>query len=887
MPRTSSSRAAAPKAASTLTPMLRHYLEVKEEYVDAILLYRMGDFYELFFEDAVRAAPLLDVTLTARQKGTPSEAPMCGVPHHAVEGYIGKLIDAGLRVAVCDQVEDPAQAKGLVKREVTRVVTPGTLTEPELLEGADANLLASIRWGEDPANDPGGGVAFLDVSTGRFFVRRFEDIARLVEELELWRPTEVLYVDGQLDDSVSAWASRREICLTARGTDLLASPSEATQLLERQLGVSSLRGFGVADDSSVLLSAAEAVRYARESTRSELGHIRNLELHRDEQFLILDDATLENLEVFRTQRGDRRSGTLISVVDRTQTPAGARMLRDWLAHPLRSIEEIERRQDATADLLEAQEQREILRAALSRVGDLERLSARAVVGRMGPREAAALRDGLEQVPDILERLKKRNATFLLELGASDPQAELASYLAERLEETPSVTLRSGGVIADGVDPELDRNRSLARDGKRHLLELEAKEREATGIGNLKIRFNKVFGYYLEVTKAHQSRVPERYTRKQTLANAERYVTDELKELEEAILGAEQKQIALEESLFESLRQEVAKHAMGLGELAYALAAADVIASFAERARGGDYCRPRLVSGGDCISIREGRHPVVEESMRSDFVPNDLVLQDEDSQVVLLTGPNMGGKSTYLRQIALITLLAHTGSYVPAREAEIALTDRIFTRVGASDDLSRGESTFMVEMIETANILRYATAESLVILDEVGRGTSTFDGLSLAWAIVEHLHEENRSRTLFATHYHELTELQAVLSRVVNRTMTVKEWDDRIVFLHRVEEGRADKSYGIHVARLAGLPESLLSRASEILSNLEADGYDPTGKPRIARGEGAPVSTAPDQLGLFAGAQDVVMDLLSEVDLDRMTPLAALNFLARLKERSGT
>ncbi len=573
------------------------------------------------------------------------------------------------------------------------------------------------------------------------------------------------------------------------------------------------------------------------------------------------------------------------MLDRTCTPPGGRALREWLRRPLVEPGAIGSRHQAVAELAADHPRRERLRERLGRAGDPERLLARAVLGSLSPREAAALRDGLAEAPALLAEIASAEAPLLAELAAVDPLPGLAAELERVLAPAPAAGLDDGGIIAAGVDPELDRYRSLTRDSKRHVLALEVRERERTGIASLKVRYNRVFGYYLEVTRANQARVPDDYIRRQTLANAERYITPELKELEDQILAAEERQVTLEQEHFRRLTATIAGAASGLHAFAAALGTLDALAALAEAAARQRYVRPRMLPAGAPISIREGRHPVVEQASRDAFVPNDAELDAETAQIVLLTGPNMGGKSTYLRQVALIVLMAQAGSLVPAEEASIGVVDRIFTRVGASDDLARGESTFMVEMIETANILRHATSHSLVVLDEVGRGTATFDGLSLAWAIVEHLHEHGRPKTLFATHYHELTELASLLPRVVNRTMAVKEWDERIVFLRRVVPGSADKSYGLHVARLAGLPATVIARAGEVLANLEAQEYDLAGRPRLARGSAPP---APDlaQLTLFAPPEQVVAALLREADLDQLAPLAALNLLHTLKARLG-
>ncbi|HZF11392.1 MAG TPA: DNA mismatch repair protein MutS [Thermoanaerobaculia bacterium] len=870
------------------TPMLRHYLEVKAQHPDAVLMYRMGDFFEMFFEDARQAAPILEVQLTARGKGTESEAPMCGVPHHALDSYLGKLLDAGLKVAICDQVEDPKEAKGLVRREVTRVVTPGTISDPALLDGKEENLLASLVW----EGEAGAG-AFLDVSTGSFFVRRWPSEEEAVGDLALLKPREALLGGTGFPAGLEAFLDREILTRTVLDGDRLLDLRRSAELLGRQFGTGTLRGFGLDPDEPAVRAAAAALAYAQATQKSELSHVRGIVLREPADRLIVDATTLANLEVFKTQREGRKKGTLLSVLDRTVTAPGGRTLRDWLHRPLRDPAVIAERHEAVAELAGDHPRRERLRDRLSRMGDPERLLGRAVLGTLTPREAAALRDTLGELPAALAELGGSAsrlgapAPLLAELAATDPLPTLHETLVRTLEDVPAPSLDEGGVIASGVDPDLDHFRSLCRNSKSHIVALEARERERTGISSLKIRYNRVFGYYLEVTRANERRVPEDYIRKQTLVNAERYVTPEIKELEEQILSAEERQVALEREHFQRLVAVVAAAGEGLSRLAAALGTLDTLAAFAEVAVRQRYVRPVVEAAGRGIEIRDGRHPVVEQASRDAFVPNDAELDPERAQIVLLTGPNMGGKSTYLRQVGLIVLMAQAGSFVPAEAARLGVVDRIFTRVGASDDLARGESTFMVEMIETANILRHATEKSLVILDEVGRGTATFDGLSLAWAIVEHLHEKNRAQTLFATHYHELTELAALLPRVVNRTMAVKEWAERIVFLRRVIPGSADKSYGLHVARLAGLPAGVIERAGEILGNLESQEYDMTGKPRLARGSAAPPEPEePDQMNLFASPEQVVAGILKEADLDQLTPLAALNLLHSLKSRLG-
>ncbi len=859
-----------------LTPMLRHYLETKAQHPDAIVLYRMGDFYEVFFDDAERIAPVLEVTLTARHKGSDKEVAMCGVPHHALEVYLAKLVRAGYKAAICDQVEDPKQAKGLVRREVTRVVTPGTLSDPELLEGNRSNYLGSVRW-----NEASGAGAFLDVSTGEFQVRRWATPEQAIDDLTSLRPREVLYEAERLPPPLLDWIDASD-CRTPIEDDRWFEPARAAEELQAQLGVESLRGFDLEAGEPAVLAAAAALGYARATQRSDLSHVSELRVQAESEGMVLDATTVANLEIFEALRGGRQA-TLLSVIDRTTTAAGGRLLVDWLRRPLVDGRAIDRRLDAVEELVEHEERRRALADGLARIGDLQRLVARAVLGSIRPRELGAVRDTLLAAPPLLAELSGAHAALLREIAATDTATAVAEELDRVLVDEPPARQVDGRTIREGIDAELDAQRSLARDSKQHVAAIERRERERTGIGSLKVRFNKVFGYYLEVTKAHLDAVPDDYVRKQTLVNAERFVTPELKELEEAILGAEDAALAIELREVERLVGVVVDAAERLGALARALATLDVLTGFADAAVRFDYRRPLLDDPGAPIDIGDGRHPVVERQRGVDFVPNDTRLDGDGDQVVVLTGPNMGGKSTYLRQVAQIAVMAQTGCFVPASSARLGIVDRVFTRVGASDDLSRGESTFMVEMIETARILHQATRDSLVILDEVGRGTATFDGLSLAWAIVEHLHEECGAKTLFATHYHELTELAVLLPRVVNRTMAVKEWNDRIVFLKRVVAGSADKSYGLHVARLAGIPSAVVERAEEVLANLEAHEYDVAGRPRLARGT-TPESATDDQMHLFTPPEELVASILREVDLERLSPLAALNLLTSLKDR---
>ncbi len=859
--------------------MLRHYLEVKAAHPDSVLLYRMGDFYELFFEDAIEAAPILEVTLTARQKGTDNEAPMCGVPHHALGTYLAKLIRAGLKVAICDQVEDPAEAKGLVKREVTRVITPGTISDPNLLDSVKANYLASLTW-----NGETGAGAFLDISTGSFVIRRWERPEQAIDDFSILRPREIVHKEGDLPAAILEWLTSQEICLSPSPDDVWLEPQDAAKVLEDQLGASTLKGYGLEEREPAVQAAGIALRYAQETQQSPLAHIQELRVAERSSTLVLDSVTVSNLEIFESQRDGKKHGSLLWVLDRTSTPGGGRLLKAWLQHPLTDPEKIRSRQDAVELLVNDRQTRLELKSLLARFGDPERIVTRAVLGNLSAREAVTLRSSLQITPLITVEIQDSPSSILRAISDVDLVSDLADELEKVLVDDPPQTLKDGGVIRSGVDEELDHYRSLAQSSRKHILDLEARERESTGISSLKIRYNKVFGYYLEVTKANQQLVPDRYIRKQTLVNSERYITEDLKELEEQILTAESEQNRMEREQFQRIQTLIAEMARRLRDLASEISKLDVLVSLSEVASKSKYARPRVGPLGEPIDITGGRHPIVERVSEDEFIPNDTDLGSESAQIVILTGPNMGGKSTYLRQNALIVLMAQIGSFVPAESASLGCVDRIFSRVGASDDLSRGESTFMVEMIETARILHQSTNSSLVILDEVGRGTATFDGLSLAWAIVEYLHATSRPKTLFATHYHELTELATTLDGVINRTLAVKEWQDRIVFLRRVIPGSSDKSYGLHVARLAGIPASVIERAGQILSNLEAQEYDMRGRPRIARGDPKAEQSSTDQLALFAPAEEVITALLRDVDLERLSPLAALNFLNALKSR---
>lgn len=837
--------------------MLRQYFEMKSRVPDAILLYRMGDFYEMFFEDAKEAAPLLGIALTRRNKDSDIEAPMCGVPHQSVEHHISKLVSAGRKVAVCDQVEDPRAAKGLVRRDITRVVTPGTVLDAESLVPDAPSYLAALAPGE-----PGWGLAFLDLSTGRFHAG-VVPASRVEDALALFRPREILLPEDAPDPAFRATLSRRngewwqKAPCQGPGFEALAIPARA--------------------------AASAALAYAHQMRPGGLEHIgppAGLEFG---SRMGLDQSAIATLELFESSDGTRER-SLFALIDRTRTPLGARALREALAHPSIDPVELEARWDAVEELVRRADASESMQSALDEVGDLERRFARVAVGTAGPREVAALGAGLKAVPTVTAAASALSAGRFRSLCDALPDTrDCVVRIEETLGPDPPVLASAGGFIRDGADAELDTLRSLRRDAQSALLAIEAEERRRSGISTVRVKFNRVFGYSLEVGNAHREKVPADWIRKQSLANAERYVTPALKELEEKILGAEDRIGEIETRLYGALLTALSRAGDRVARTATVIAQLDLFASLAEVARSGRWVRPRL-STLPRLRIVGGRHPLVERLRREEpFIPNDTDLSGE-RRIQLVTGPNMGGKSTYLRQVATIALLAQAGSFAPADEIELSVIDRIFTRVGAADYLSRGESTFMVEMLEAAAIVREATPGSLVILDEVGRGTSTFDGLSIAWALLEYLHDtpEKAALVLFATHYHELTEIALVKPAVVNTTMAVREVGGRVVFLRKVVSGAADRSYGIHVAELAGLPAAVTARAREVLANLEKQELDVQGAPVLARRQGE--SAGSGQFLLFSSEEELALEKLRALDVNQMTPVAALSMLSALQER---
>ncbi len=853
-----------------LTPMLEQYFEIKRQVPDAILFYRLGDFYEMFFEDAEKAAPILDLVLTARNKGQDHEAPMCGVPYHSADGYIAKLIKSGFRVAICEQTEDPSLAKGLVKREIVRVVTPGTATESHIVERESCYLLA--------LSGAPLGAAYLDVSTGDFFVTTYSgvDDPRLGDDVARFAPREAVFAS----DSNGMTAHVQSLGLTPTPIE----PSlfdRSDEYLSRHFGTQSLRGFGLEGDDPRIGAAGGALRYASASHKRPLDHVQSLRVDNDAEFLQLDASTLANLEVLESRDSGRPRATLWAVVNATSSAMGTRMLRRWLIRPLKSRDAIFDRHDAVDELTRSRVILEQISARLAKIADLERVASRITLRSATPRECLTLADSLLAVEELRGVMQPLQGPLLRQVRERlDPLPDVVTRIASTLDPNPPMTIREGGVIQNGVDSELDALRAIARDSKSILMQIETKEKERTGIGSLKIRFNSVFGYYIEVSKTNLPKVPQDYIRKQTLVNAERFITPELKELEEKIVGAEEKSIAIELRLYDAMLESVAARSAGILATARAIGELDALASLAAIAVRHRYVRATLSEEAE-IAIEDGRHPVIEQIADERFIPNHTEIHRDRNGIQIITGPNMGGKSTYLRQVALIVLLNQVGGFVPAAKARLGIFDRIFTRVGASDQLARGESTFMVEMHETANILNNATDRSLIILDEVGRGTATFDGLSLAWAIIEHLHDSaSRSGiTLFATHYHEVTDLAKTKPRVANFNVAVKEWNDQIIFLRKVVPGAADKSYGIQVAKLAGIPQTVIERAREILSTLERKERDVVEETR-RRGPSSPTR----QLGLFGSREQDVLDALRVMDVETLSPIEALNRLDALKRR---
>ena len=857
-------------------------MRFKRAYEGAILFFRMGDFYEMFHDDAKTASKVLGLTLTSRAKGDKA-IPMAGFPHHAVEPYLQRMIRAGYKVAICEQVQDPAEAKGLVDRDVVRIVTPGTVTEENMLEAKANNYLAAVC-----ANGRQAGIAWVDLSTGSFFV---EDVAegQLSAELARIAPAECLVPEEDSRAETPLVAVLREAIdgmLTSR-PDWEFGRDTAYRTLVEHFQTASLDGFGCEDMGLALSSAGALLAYLQETQRASLSHIAKMERFSTSDRVLLDRSTQLSLELVQTMRSGQRTGTLLWVLDHTVTPMGGRLIRAWLTAPLRKKGEVDARLSAVKEIVDQMSLREGLRGSLKRIYDIERIAAKISCGRANGRDLVALKQSLTALPDLEGTLADCRSDMIAGLrDRLDVMDEVRVLIATAIVPDPPMGLRDGGIIREGYDQDLDQVRTIAKSGKSWITNFQAQEIERTGIPSLKVGYNKVFGYYLEVTNAHRDKIPADYTRKQTLKNAERYITPQLKEYESQVLTAEERAKEIEYRIFHEVREQVAAQTQRLQETAGVVAQLDVLGSLATVAVERGYAMPTITEDAE-LFIRDGRHPVLELTLAGEeFVPNDTDLNTQAGTMMVITGPNMAGKSTYIRQVALIVLMAQMGSFVPAKECRVGLVDRVFTRVGASDELARGQSTFMVEMNEAANILNNATDLSLIILDEVGRGTSTFDGVSIAWAICEFLHEHVKARTLFATHYHELTELALTLSSVRNYNVAVREWEDDVVFLRKIVEGGTDKSYGIHVARLAGLPKGVIERSREILSNLEEAAIDKDNMPAFAapRRRKAHKKRRNRQLSLFTPAQEVVANELEKLDLEDLTPLDAMNKLSELKRR---
>ena len=863
---------------SELTPAMKQYLEMKARYPDCILFFRMGDFYEMFFEDAVFASRLLEITLTTRNKTKEGSIPLCGVPHHAASSYISRLIEKGCKVAICEQLEDPKQAKGIVKRDVVRVVTPGLVIDPAQLEAGENNFLAALSFADETF-----GLAFTDISTGEFRILEIKDRDLLQGEMAGLPLREILLPEDFPDRVLIKALSKNEGALTVGylPRDYFA-PEAAGELLRTYFPPENIAALRMESRPAVSGAAGAVLRYGEETQKERLTHVNRLQEMSWSQILFLDETAKGTLELFQTIQERKKKGSLFSVLDATVTPMGARRLRWWLNYPLRETSRIRSRLAAVAEIKHNHLLREELRKLLTEVYDLERLGGRIAMEAAHARDLVALKASLLVLPRLRELLSSLTAPLLKELQEKiDPLPEVAALISRALVDDPPLAVREGGMIRDGFDAELDELLSLSRHGKRDIAALEDRERRKTGINSLKVGFNNVFGYYLEVTKANSHLIPQDYVRKQTLVNAERYINAELKNYEQAVLHAEENSRRREYELFVQVRGKAARHIRQLQVTASALADLDVLVSLATVAEHYGYCCP-VVDDDEVIEITDGRHPVVERTALSEgFVPNDTFLDLQQNRLLIITGPNMAGKSTYIRQVALIVIMAQMGSFVPAKSARIGVVDRIFTRIGAADSLARGQSTFMVEMQEMANILNHGTRRSLIVLDEVGRGTSTFDGLSIAWAMAEYLHDSRRmgARTLFATHYHQLTELALTHEGVKNYNVAVREWGDRIIFLRKILAGGTSRSYGIQVARLAGVPGEVTQRAGEILKNLEKGELDAAGIPRIAQGKKTPPKGGTtNQLSLFPDERELVIQALRDLDTMRVSPLEALNLL---------
>ncbi|MDY6822473.1 MAG: DNA mismatch repair protein MutS [Thermodesulfobacteriota bacterium] len=869
------------------TPMIKQYLSIKEQYTDAILFYRMGDFYEMFFEDAETAASVLEVALTSRNKNEAEPVPMCGVPVKAADVYIGRLIDNGFKVAVCDQIEDPATAKGLVKREVVRVVTPGMIIDNELLDTSTNNYVLALSRSNGAV-----GISYIDISTGTFRLSESANNQAVGDEVRRIAPSEVVVpASARTDDTMAGFMSLFPETMLTFLDDNEFDDKAARKRLTEQFKTRSLEGFGCEWLTSGLSAAGALLSYVSRTQKQEVSHITGVDAYSIDHYLLLDDTTRRNLELTLNLRTGGRQGTLVEILDNCATAMGSRLLRHWIQYPLLDPRRITERLDAVAEVRENISVRNHIREGLKTVFDLERLASKLVMGRANARDLLALKRSLQSLPALREGLAELSSPLFafdkhLASAALDELAGLADLLESAFRDDAPPTITEGGMIKPDYHPKLSELIAISRDSKGWLARMEAREKEETGINALKVRYNKVFGYYIDIPKTRMNEVPDHYIRKQTLVNSERYITDELKEFESKALGAEEQRATLELEIFNDIRDRVMAKTGHIYTAARFVAGVDVLCNFAEVADSNDYVKPAINDAGH-IDIQAGRHPVVEKMLAGErYVPNSVRLDNQENQLLIITGPNMAGKSTVLRQVALFSIMAQMGCFVPGKSASLCIVDRIFTRVGALDNLSSGQSTFMVEMEETANIINNATAQSLVVIDEIGRGTSTYDGLSIAWAVAEHLHDlDGRGvKTLFATHYHELTELENRKSRIKNFNIAVKEWNDEIIFLRKLVEGSTARSYGIQVARLAGIPDNVISRAKHILFDIE-QGNAAFAAATVQKTETEKQDTGPVQLSFFDEPENTVISKLKNIDISRMTPLAALNYLNSLKKKA--
>ena len=873
------------KKPKKLTPMLKQFLDIKNQHPDKLILFRMGDFYETFFDDAKVASKVLGITLTARNKKADNPIPLAGFPHHALNNYLDKLVKYGLKIVICEQMEDPKKAKGLVKRGIIDIITPGSIIDGHLINKTDHNYLACVFFHE---KNEQLGFSIIDVSTGDFL---FTELGRpqLKNELMRLKPAEIIVVDKEVEALINKKELEYDPTITIFD-NWYFEPDEAKRALKDHFGTSTLEGFGTQNKPAGTTAAGAALSYIKSLKNEQLKHISQLRYYSLENFMQLDEISRRNLELTHSIRYGSNFGTLISIIDKTETPMGARKLKDWLLNPLIDLEQINSRLDAVGCFKENIAFTNDLRAILKNIGDLSRIISKIGTKRVNPRDVIALKNYLETAPLISDLLQEFNDPLICRTK-NDIQdySDILNLIDSAICEEPALLITDGNIIKDGYNQDLDELREISKSGKGWIAKLESEERKRTGISSLKVNYNKVFGYYIEVTKTHKDKVPDHYIRKQTLVNAERFISPELKEYEAKVLGAEERIKNLEYELFSEIREQLFKQVELMQMYVEVISQIDVLANLAFIAYQNNYIKPDFNTDG-LVEIKGSRHPVIEQLLENEeFIPNDVTLDDKNNLISLITGPNMAGKSTYLRQVGLLSIMAQMGSFIPAESANIPVFDKVFTRVGASDNLAMGQSTFLVEMIETANILNSATPRSLILLDEIGRGTSTFDGLSLAWSIVEHIHNNSKisAKTLFATHYHELTELENVLPRVKNFNIVVKEWNDKVIFLRKIERGSADQSYGIQVARLAGIPSKVIKRAKQILRNLEEHELSPQGLTATAKRQ---LARNPDQIDIFdaiiekADQKNEILEEIKELDVENLTPMEAINKLSELKDK---